>query len=79
MASGSSTHHDPNLRAQGVVAATEKSFDAQVLFDPFQEQLHNMPSPAKKPFCHRPCVTCPTMNFPCSQFQFQVHAGRILS
>ena len=34
------THRNPNLRPHGVVVSSEKSFDAQVLFDPFEEQFH---------------------------------------
>ena len=31
---------DPDLRLHGVLARTQKSFDAQVLLYPFEEQLH---------------------------------------
>ena len=31
---------DPNLSSDGVLAGAVKCFDAQVLFDPFEEEFH---------------------------------------
>ena len=33
-------HCDPDLCLDGILGGTEKGFDAQVLFDPLEEQLH---------------------------------------
>lgn len=35
-----SADRDPDLRLHGVFAGAQKCLDAQMLFDPFEEQLH---------------------------------------